>query len=435
MPVNVIVGLQRGDEGKGRFVDMLAEEHDIVARFNGGNNAGHTVVLPDGRDLALHQVPSGIAHEHITNVIGNGALLNPEKLIEEIESIKSKDIEVGDHNLKLSSAAHLILPQHIYEDRIREAGENRQGSTCSGIAPVASYKAMRSGARLEMVNNDPNGLYEMIYHGLKAQRFERKVLELEDVNEIETAKEYIDTAKKLGPYITDTVLYINKQLTKDKPSRVLAEGAQAFLLDIDQGMYPFTTSSNTTSGGVTTGLGVAPHHIEYVTGVAKAVQSHVGGGPFVTEIKESTILNALHGDMNKIDAEKGTTTGRTRRLGYLDLPQIRRAQMVNGDRQHQTMAISKLDWVNRFGPLVKVCVEYERKGKILDIAPDAAYKLEQCKPVYEELPTWEEDIQDIRHFEDLPKNAQKYIHFIEEETGVFIEMIGVGPKRNQVIER
>ena len=435
MPINVIVGLQRGDEGKGRFVDMLAEEHDIVARFNGGNNAGHTVVLPDGRDLALHQMPSGIAHEHVTNVIGNGALLNPEKLVEEIENIEAKDIEVGKHNFKISSAAHLILPQHIYEDQIRETSKNRQGSTGSGIAPVASYKAMRSGARVEMINNDPNGLFEMICHGLKAQRYERRVLGLEAINEIDIAKEYVDSSKKLGAYVTDTVFYINNELRKPSPARVLAEGAQAFLLDIDQGMYPFTTSSNTTSGGVTTGLGVAPHYIEYVTGVAKAVQSHVGGGPFVTEIHDPEILEQLHGNMDTIDAEKGTTTGRTRRLGYLDLPQIRRAQMVNGDNRHQTMAVSKLDWVNRFGSVVKVCVEYERKGKILDVAPDSAYKLKQCKPVYEEIPTWEENIQDVRYFEDLPKNAQKYIHFIEEETGVHVEMIGVGPQRDQVIER
>lgn len=435
MPVNVVVGLQRGDEGKGRFVDMLAEEHDIVARFNGGNNAGHTVVLPDGRDIALHQVPSGIAHEHVVNVIGNGALVNPEKLAEEISSIEDKGIEVGEVNLKISSAAHLILPQHIYEDRIREAGENRQGSTCSGIAPVASYKAMRSGARLEMINNDPEGLYDLISEGLKAQRHERELYDMEKINESEVAKEYVNTAKKIGSYITDTVFFLNKELRKDEPAEILAEGAQAFLLDIDQGMYPYTTSSSTTSGGAAIGLGIAPSFIKDVVGIAKAVQSHVGGGPFVTEIHDKEVLEQLHGDMSKIDAEKGTTTGRLRRLGYLDLPQIRRAQMVNAEKENQEMALSKLDWLPRFGSVVKVCVAYERKGKTYEIAPDSAYKLEQCQPIYEELPTWKEDIQQVRKFSNLPDNAQDYVEFIEEQTEIPINMIGVGPQRDQVIVR
>ncbi len=435
MPVNVIVGLQRGDEGKGRFVDMLAEEHDIVARFNGGNNAGHTVVLPDGRDLALHQVPSGIAHEHITNVIGNGALLNPEKLVEEIEGIESKGIQVSEQNLKISSAAHLILPQHIYEDRIREAGEDRQGSTCSGIAPVASYKAMRSGARMEMAKNDPTTLTEVIYHGLREQRGQRALVGIEYIDEMDIAKEYVDTARKLGSYVTDTVFYLNQELRKDQPAEVLAEGAQAFLLDIDHGMYPYTTSSSTTTGGVSIGLGVPPTYINKVTGIAKAVQSHVGGGPFVTEIHDPKVLEQLHGDMSKIDAETGTTTGRLRRLGYLDIPQIRRAQMVNGENHNQVMALSKVDWVRRFGSVVKVCVAYERKGKRYEVSPDSAYKLEQCTPIYEELPTWEEDIQHIREFSDLPVNAQGYIKFIEEQTKVKIQMIGVGPQRDQVIVR
>ena len=435
MPVNVIVGLQRGDEGKGRFVDMLAEEHDIVARFNGGNNAGHTVVLPDGRDLALHQVPSGIAHDHITNVIGNGALLNPEKLVEEIEGIESKGIQVSEQNLKISSAAHLILPQHIYEDRIREAGEDRQGSTCSGIAPVASYKAMRSGARMEMAKNDPTTLTEVIYHGLREQRGQRALVGIEYINEMDIAKEYVDTARKLGSYVTDTVFYLNQELRKDQPVEVLAEGAQAFLLDIDHGMYPYTTSSSTTTGGVSIGLGVPPTYINKVTGIAKAVQSHVGGGPFVTEIHDPKVLEQLHGDMSKIDAETGTTTGRLRRLGYLDIPQIRRAQMVNGENHNQVMALSKVDWVRRFGSVVKVCVAYERKGKRYEVSPDSAYKLEQCTPIYEELPTWEEDIQHIREFSDLPVNAQGYIKFIEEQTKVKIQMIGVGPQRDQVIVR
>ncbi len=435
MSVDVIIGLQRGDEGKGRFVDMLSEEHDIVARFNGGNNAGHTVVLPDGRDLALHLVPSGIAHSGTMNVIGNGTLVNPTKLVEEIDDIKSKGIEVSTKNLMLSSAAHLILPHHIYADEIREGGKGGQGSTKSGIAQVASQKAMRAGARVELIDHDSEGLLTLAYESLMAQRRLRQEAGLEPIDEAVIAKEYVENAKRLGGFVTDTVLYLNQQLRADKPARVLAEGAQAFWLDIDHGMYPYTTSSSTTSGGVCTGLGVAPAFIDQVTGIAKAVPSHVGGGPFVTEITDVEQLKRLHGDMTTIDAEKGTTTGRVRRLGHLDLPQIRRSQMVNGIDGKQDMALTKLDWVHRYGEEVKICVAYMLNGNRIEIAPDAAYKLEQITPVYESLPTWQEDIQDIRQFKDLPRNAQDHVTFIEGITKVPISLIGVGPRRDQVIIR
>jgi len=433
--IDVIIGLQRGDEGKGRFVDMLAEDHDIVARFNGGNNAGHTVVLPDGRDLALHLVPSGIAHSHTMNVIGNGTLVNPVKLVEEIEDIRSKGIEVSRHNLKISSASHLILPHHIYDDEIREVGNGRQGSTKSGIAQVSSLKAMRTGIRAEIIKKNLDELFTIVHEGLLAQRPFRRAANLDKIDEASIAKQYVDSANLLAEFITDTVFYLNKELRKPNPARVLAEGAQAFLLDIDHGMYPYTTSSSTTTGGVSTGLGVPPSFIDKITGVAKAVQSHVGGGPFVTEIFDETTLKRLHGDMKTIDAEKGTTTGRIRRLGYMDLPQIRRAQMVNGEENKQVMALSKLDWVQRFGENIPICIAYARKGKTLEIAPDAAYKLEQSSPIYEYLPNWQEDIRDVREFDKLPLNAQRYIQFIEEKTGVRIAMIGVGPRRDQVIIR
>ena len=433
--IDVIVGLQRGDEGKGRFVDMLAEEHDIVARFNGGCNAGHTVVLPDGRDLALHLIPSGIAHEHTMNVIGNGTLVDPIKLNEEIIDIRLKGIDVSRDNLKLSSASHLILPHHIYEDEIRESGKGGQGSTKSGIAQVSSHKAMRVGVRTEIIKKNLDELESIVYEGLIAQKPIRDEAGLEPIDEVEVAKHYVDIAKRLGGFVTDTSFYLNQELRKAKPARVLAEGAQAFLLDIDHGMYPFTSSSSTTAGGVPTGLGVPASYIEHVYGVAKAIHSHVGGGPFVTEIHDKELLDQLHGDMGTIDAEKGTTTGRIRRLGNFDLPQIRRAQMINGEERMQSMALSKLDWVRRFGEIILVCVAYERNGRTLEIAPDAAYKLEQSKPIYEALPNWEEDISGVREFDDLPINAQRYVEFIEERTGIPITMIGVGPQRDQVIIR
>jgi adenylosuccinate synthase len=432
MPITVIVGEQRGDEGKGRFVDMLAESHDIVARFNGGNNAGHTVVLPDSRVLKLHVVPSGIAYPHIVNVIGNGTLIHPVRLNEEIASIEAQGIKVSPDNLKISSAAHLITPAHVSADEIREAGAGRQGSTKSGIAQVAAAKYMRTGVRVEMIHDQPDELHEYIVQGLKEQRDARQKVELSSIDEIAVADEYMESALKLSVYSQDTTLYLNRMLRSDSPARVLAEGAQAYWLDIDHGMYPFSTSSSTTTGGVATGLGVPPYIVTRVVGVSKAVQSHVGDGPFVTEIHDKEVLSVLHGDMESVDAEKGTTTGRIRRLGYLDLPAIRRAQMVNGTHE---MALTKLDWVSRFGREVKVCVAYKCNSNTMSVAPDAAHKLEQCTPVYETLPGWDEPIQDVRTFSDLPAAAQRYIEFIEQQTGVHVSMIGVGPQRDQVITR
>jgi adenylosuccinate synthase len=433
MAVDVVVGLQRGDEGKGRFVDMLAEEHDIVARFNGGANAGHTLVLPDDRVLKLHQVPSGIQYDHIQNVIGRGTYLDPVRLVAEIDDIESKDIEVSRKNLKICGGSHLILPQYISDDEIREAGDGKQGSTKSGIAQVAAFKYLREGVRTEIIKNDPEKLRELILIGLAAQTAIRAEIGLEPIDADEVAEEYVASAKGLGQFVTDATFFLNTRLSEG--ARVLAEGAQAFWLDVDHGMAPFTTSSSTTSGGVSPGLGVPPQSIDKVTGIIKATQSHVGGGPFVTEIKpdeEPELLSRLYGDNKAIDAEFGATTGRQRRLGHLDLPAIRRANMVNGTT---AMALTKLDWLARYGDEIPVCVSYERKGKTLEVSPDSARKLEQSTPNYEYLPAWEEDIQDVREFDDLPENAQNYIKFLEEKTGVPITMIGVGPRKEQVIDR
>lgn len=431
--VDVIWGLQRGDEGKGRFVDMLAGDYEMVGRFNGGDNAGHTTVLPDGRILKTHLVPSGIAHEGIVNVIGNGTLVNPGNLLREIDSIEEIGIEVSKDNLKISSGAHLILPHHILADEMREKTSRKQGSTKSGIAPVAASKAMREGLRVELINNEPEEIYQAALRGLMEYAplltKLRARLGLGKVKEQRAAEAFVEKACQIGAFVTDTVYYVNDQL--EAGQNLLAEAAQAFLLDQDHGMYPFTTSSNTVPGGASLGLGFDPHRTRKIVGVTKATQSHVGGGPFVTEINDQAKLETLHGDMNTVDAEVGTTTGRVRRLGALDIPQLRRAN------RHGTteMALTKLDWVPRYGSEVEVCVNYTRKGKDYYVAPDSARKLEECTPHYITLPTWEEDIQDVRHFEDLPKNAQRYVQFIEQETGKPITMIGVGPNRDQVIVR
>lgn len=432
MAVDVIVGLQRGDEGKGRFVDIAAKDYDIVARFNGGNNAGHTVVLANGDVLKLHLVPSGIAHSGVVNVIGNGTLVNLVKLVEEIASIESKGIKVTSENLKISSSAHLIIPSHIFDDEIREAGAGSQGSTKSGIAQVSAAKALRIGVRAEMLKDDPEGLKTAIYDALMVQKPLREAAGLPGIDERAVADEYVDSTKHLATFITDTVVYVNEALRRETPARVLAEGAQAFLLDIDHGMYPYTTSTSTTSGGVASGLGIAPSHIAKVTGVAKAVQSHVGGGPYITEVTDVDELARLHGDMTTVDAEYGTTTGRKRRLGYLDLPQIRRANMINGTNE---VILSKVDWVPRYGDQIKICVAYEKNGQRIEVAPDSAIAIEQSTPIYESLPSWTDDIQSVRNFADLPAEAQRYVEFVESKLDVKVSILGVGPDPDQIILR
>ena len=430
MPVTVVLGEQRGDEGKGRFVDMLSQGQDIVARYNGGSNAGHTVVTPNGEEFDFHLLPSGIVNPEIVNVIGNGTVINPNKLIAEIEKTKSKGVAVSESNLLISSAAHLVLPHHVLFDELRESGTLAQGSTKSGIAQSYSDKYLRSGMRMESIKNDPDELRDMVIEGLAKFNEARTLLDLSKINYDNLVNEYLDNAKRLGEFVTDTVLYLNRML--ENGALVLAEGAQAFQLDIDHGQYPFVTSSSTTSAGALSGLGISYKYIDRVIGVAKAVPSHVGGGPFVTEIKDKEVLEGLHGDMTTVDAEIGTTTGRVRRLGHLDLALIKRSQMINGSSE---MALTKLDWVRRYGESVLICVGYKRKEKHLTVAPDAAYKMEQSKPIYVALPTWKEDISEIRDFSSLPKEAKDYIELIEGYTGIPISMIGVGPKRDQVIIR
>ncbi|HET8991948.1 MAG TPA: adenylosuccinate synthetase [Candidatus Saccharimonadales bacterium] len=440
MSVEVVLGFQRGDEGKGRFIDDKAQDCDLVLRFNGGANAGHTIVLPDGQDLALHQIPSGIAYDHVVNVMGNGQFIDPVKLCTEIGDVRSKGLEVNPDRLKISQQANMVMPHHVYEDMIRESGDGAQGSTKSGIAQVASSRAQRIGHRMEDIIENPRSLRDTVLSSLKAQRPFRDNL-IDPIDEEAKTEEFMQCAQLLGEYVTDTVLYTNRRLLDVRhPARALAEGAQAFLLDIDHGMWPYTTSSTTTVGGAIKGLGIPAEEISKVTGIVKSIHSHVGDGPFVTEIHDQDLLERLHGDMDSVDAEKGKTTGRIRRLGYLDFPQIGRACMVN---RPDNICLSKLDWVTRFGDSFLVCVNYELEGQLLDIAPAAACQLERCRPIYVELPTWTESIEDVRDFDDLPENARNFIHFFENminqmgilRNAVKIANIGVGPGRDQVIRR
>ena len=430
MKIIGVFGQQRGDEGKGRVVDMLAEECDIVARFNGGSNAGHTVVLPDGRELALHIVPSGIAHPKAVNVIGNGTIVDPVRFADELRDIEKLGIQVTPENLKVSASAHLVLPHYKQLEEIRELGRGAQGSTKAGIADTYAAKAQRAGVRAERLLGSHESLLQVVREGLESVGTARKEHGLASVDIENEVKSYALALQKLQPFVTDTSVYVNERLVGG--ATLLAEGAQAFLLDIDHGMYPYVTSSSTTAGGVAPGLGIAPTTLERSIGIVKAVQSHVGGGPFVTEIHDEKLLGVLHGDMSTIDAEKGTTTGRIRRLGYLDITGIRRANMVNGTTE---LAITKLDWVPRYGSIIKVCTSYTYRGETLTMAPDSAWALEKCEPVYEELSAWDEDITEVRSFADLPQAAQDYISALETWTGLPVTYIGVGPRRDQVIIR
>ncbi len=429
MPLDVIVGLQRGDEGKGRFVDLVAGDYAIIARANGGANAGHTVIPKIGDEpLALHQIPSGVAYPGKLNIIGSGVYLDPPKLIEEMATIRSGGLSVSPKNLLISDAAHLVLPHHIILDSLREAGKDAQGSTKSGIAYVAADKYLREGVRLESIA-EPKMLLKRVYQGLEkvndlvpaAQRRSQAAMQAE-------AEAWVKAAETLKPYMADTTEIVNDRLRRGE--RVLAEGAQAFWLDINHGMYPAVTSSSTTVSGLLDGLGVSAKYLGKVIGVTKAVKSHVGGGPLVTEIADEKLATAIRGPLGKTDSEYGVTTNRPRRIGYPDLVELRNAIFVNGVDE---LAISKLDHVPRFGPTVPVATSYTYRGQRRQTAPSSALALAQCEPNYKNLKTWKQELSGVRDYQELPPEAKAFVELFETELGVPVTRIGVGPLRQQVI--
>lgn len=430
MAIDVVLGLQRGDEGKGRFVDLLAAKYDVVARFNGGPNAGHTIARDGQEPLRLHQIPSGITYSGVVNIIGNGGYVDPIKLLAEIEDLKHAGVKISPQNLKISSDAHLILPHHISLDEVREAGAGRQGSTLSGIAYVARDKYERSGVKAEELLLSSDHLREIVNQKMQETQAARKAVDLPSQNTSEIAGSWIKSAVKLRPFIADSLVILQDAIEHNK--EVLAEGAQATGLDIEHGMYPYVTSSHTTTGGVLNGLGVGPQHIGRVIGVAKALRSHVGGGPFVTKEQDEVKAAQLRGEKGKIDSEYGATTGRERQVGYLDLPELRRAIWVNGVTE---LAITKLDTLTKLGKNIPVATAYRYRSKKISSAFSSAYKLAECQPVYEELAGWQDDISSVRGFQDLPTAAQDFIKFLEKELQVPVTMIGVGPYREQVIIR
>lgn len=410
-----VVGLQYGDEGKGKIVDHLAEVNDVVVRGNGGANAGHTIVLPNRKSLALHQIPSGIAYKNTLNIIGNGCFVDPVKLITEIKDAEVKGIKITENNLIISSSAHLVLPVHKLKDSLREGTDKAQGSTKAGIAYVAADKALRAGVRCEFIlSASEKNLYDLAYEGLVEFGLAKAEAKTQ-------ASEFALAAITISELIKDSVVLLQTQINQSK--NVLIEGAQAFGLDINHGKYPFTTSSDTTVAGLMSGTGINYKHVGLVIGVAKATPSKVGGGIFVTAIQDETVAEKTRGEKGKVDSEFGATTGREREVGYLDLVALKRAVEVNGVDE---IALTKFDCINRHGETTKIAVAYELDGKEITAPPSANEELANCKPIYKELSTWQDDNS---------VEAENYIKFIEDYLGVPITMVGNGPERDQLILR
>lgn len=426
--VDVVLGCFYGDEGKGKVIDYLASDADIAVRATGGDNAGHTIKV-DGVKYAMHLIPSGILSGHTIGVIGNGVVLNPEVLLEEIENLKSHGYDV-EHYLKISEKAHIILPYHRMMDAALEKAraDAKIGTTGKGIGPAYCDKYERCGLRAE-------DLYAPDFEGklknlVEAKKALLKFYSPEDgaIDEAldfgKVLKAYIGYAEMLRPYVCDTVTYLHKALEQDK--KVVVEGAQATLLDIDFGSYPFVTSSNPTIGGIITGTGLSAADIGNVYGVIKAYSSRVGAGPYVTELLDAT------GDrIRELGHEYGTTTGRSRRCGWLDLVALKYAKRVNG---LTALAVNHLDTIGKFDK-IEVCVAYSCNGDVTEDFSTNLNFLDGAKPVYKEFDGGFGDLSSCRAFEDLPENAKAYIRFIEEYIGIPVKFIGTGADREAMLVR
>jgi adenylosuccinate synthase len=429
MPFSIVVGAQWGDEGKGRIVDLLAENTDYVARYSGGDNAGHTVNVR-GENFKLHLLPSGIIHPQTISLLGNGMVINPAVLLDEIEQIRRAGIPVSPDRVFISHAAHIITPGHIAldagQERIR--GKDQIGTTQRGIGPAYTSKVNRSGLRMEDM--------------LRPARFKDKLeAHLEDVNQNlsawgeknllpvgEIVREYIDYADILTPYISDVSLIADQALKAGKG--ILAEGAQGTLLDLDHGTYPYVTSSSPIAPGALLGLGLGVGSAEKVIGVVKAFQTRVGEGPFPTELFGDEAIRLRGTGENDWD-EFGTTTGRPRRVGWLDAVLLRYSTRINGITE---LALTKLDILSGFETL-NICTGYQIQGETFTDLPLGPTNISEVKPEYEELSGWDDELGEIRSWKDLPDNAQGYITKIEEITGKPVKIISIGPERSQVILR
>ncbi|MGD1995491.1 MAG: adenylosuccinate synthase [Anaerolineae bacterium] len=425
MPAIIVVGAQWGDEGKGRVVDNVAAGVDLVARFNGGDNAGHTVVA-EGHKLQLHLVPSGILYRHTTCLIAGGVVVNPTQLIAELEELAELGIDVGPRRVKLAAAAHIILPSHRALDGGQETarGETAIGTTRRGIGPVYADKASRTGLRA-MDMGEPEVFADRVKEAVRVHnRMLQDQYGLEPLDAEKVAGDYCAHAQRLKEHLVDGSALVAETLAAEQT--ILCEGAQGTLLDLDHGTYPYVTSSSTVAGGALTGLGFGPREVSRVIGVAKAYTTRVGAGPFPTELQDE-----VGERVREVGREYGTTTGRPRRCGWLDLNILRYAVEINGLTE---LALTKLDVLTGIDPL-RVAVAYEREGERTTRFP-AQFGIEELarwEPVYEELAGWTEDLGEARLREDLPHEARDYLALVEGTVGVPTTLISVGPDREQAI--
>lgn len=422
----VIIGTQWGDEGKGKVVDLLTEQASAVARFQGGHNAGHTLVI-DGKQTILHLIPSGILHENVTCLIGNGVVLSPQALLEEMKILEDGGMSL-EGRLYISEACPLILPYHVALDNAREVarGKNKIGTTGRGIGPAYEDKVSRRGLRvgdLRNVEHFEKKLREvMSYHNFMLENYYKA--EAVDIDKV--LNDTLAMRDKLLPLITDVPAALEQHFNQG--NNILFEGAQGTLLDIDQGTYPFVTSSNTTAGGAASGSGMGPAYFDYILGIVKAYTTRVGSGPFPTELFDED------GDGNHLGVkghEFGATTGRKRRCGWLDIVALRRAKLINS---LTGMCITKLDVLDGLETL-RICTAYEYEGETLEHPPVGAEAFEKCKPIYIEMPGWSESTSGAQSYDDLPEKAKQYIAKIEELMGIPADIVSTGPDRKHTIIR
>ena len=421
MPNTILVGAQWGDEGKGKIIDFLTDEADIVVRSQGGNNAGHTIVI-GGEKYVLHLIPSGILRRSKTCVIGNGVVLDPVSLVGEIDGLLARGVKIGK-NLLISDAAHLVLPYHRSLDELREVqkGSKKIGTTKRGIGPAYADKASRTGLRMSDLMR-PDVFTAKLTQRIKENNAILKSHGLAPLNGKKILQDYLAAGEKLRPFVTNTVIFLHRAL--ELKQSMLFEGAQGTFLDIDHGTYPFVTSSNTTAGGASTGSGVPPHRIDSVLGVMKAYTTRVGEGPFATE--DEGLSDRLHA----MGREYGATTGRARRCGWFDAVSTRYSTMVNGIDK---IAITNLDGLDGV-ETIRICVAYRLDGKVIDFPPTDSDDLSRCEPVYVEMPGWLKGTEKARKFSELPTKARAYVKKISELTGAKLSIVSIGPGRAQTIQ-
>jgi len=423
MPATIVVGAQWGDEGKGKIANLLAQDADVVVRYQGGNNAGHTIVIGDDV-FALSLVPSGVIYPGVISVIGNGCVIDPKVLLDEMEMLRERGIDPS--GLRISANAHLIMPYHRRLDAVRERflGKNQIGTTKRGIGPAYLDKFSRGGIRVQDLY-DPKIFRDKLDAALREKNQAlTKIYNQLPFDASEIAEEYLDYAERLEEHVVDASLLVWNAIRDDK--RVVFEGAQGVLLDIDHGTYPFVTSSNPTAGGALTGAGVGPKDIDSVLGIAKAYISRVGSGPFPTELDDE-----VGAAMVEIGGEFGTVTGRRRRCGWLDAVVLRYAVRVSGITE---LALMKLDVLSGFDT-IRIATAYRSDDAVYTDFPRQHRVLYQCEPIYEDHPGWKTDITGVRSFDDLPEAAAAYVRRIEELAGIPVSMVSVGPDRAATFSR